>query len=59
MIMLVAFMAMAVPLTVSAIQTAAQFSRSSRVYDDRLTALYSASSGIEVALWEMLSDSSY
>ena len=59
MIMLVAFIALAVPLTVGAIQTAAQFSRNSRVYDDRLTGLYSASSGIEVALWEMVSDPSY
>ena len=57
--MLVAFIALAVPLTVAAIQTAAQFSRGSRVYDDRLTGLYAASSGIEVALWEMLSDPSY
>lgn len=59
MIMLVAFIALAVPLTVAALQTAAQLSRNSGVYDDRLTALYSAASGIEVALWEMLSDPGY
>ena len=56
LIMLVGFIGLAVPLTIASIQTSAQLSRNSRVYDSRMTGTYNAGAGIEVALHELLSD---
>ncbi len=55
-IMLLGFIVLALPLAVAASQTAGQLSRNSGVYDRRLTGMYSASAGIEVAIHEVLSD---
>ena len=57
--MLVAFVAMAVPISVAATSTAGQLARSSQVYDSRLTGMYNAGAGIEVALHELLNDSTF
>ncbi len=54
--MLMGFIGLAVPLAVASIETSSQLSRSSRVYDSRLTSMYSAGAGIEVALWEIMND---
>ena len=51
LIMLVGFIGLAVPVSVASIQTSAQLSRNSRVYDSRLRSMYGAGSGIEVAIW--------
>ena len=56
LIMVVGFMGLAVPLAVASMETAGQLSRNSRVYDGRLSSMYSAGAGIEVALWEILND---
>ncbi|MCZ6790166.1 MAG: hypothetical protein O7D33_09585 [Chloroflexi bacterium] len=56
LIMLLGFIGLAVPLTVASIQTSAQLSRNSGIYDSRMTGMYNAGSGIEVALHELLSD---
>ncbi len=56
LIMLVGFIGLAVPLAVASLQTASQLARNSRIYDGRLTSMYSAGAGIEVALWEILND---
>ena len=50
---LVAFMALAVPITMAVNQTADQLVRSSMVYDQRLTGSYGAASGIEAAISEI------
>ena len=54
--MLMAFMVLAVPLSIAAVQTAGQLTRSSQVYDKRLTAQYNAGAGVEVAVYKVLSD---
>jgi uncharacterized repeat protein (TIGR01451 family) len=56
LIMLIGFIGLAVPITIASVQTSAQLSRNSSVYDSRLAGMYSASAGIEVALWEILND---
>lgn len=56
LIMLIGFIALAVPLTIASIQTGSQLSRNSRVYDSRLTGMYNSGSAIEVALHDILSD---
>ncbi len=56
LIMLIGFIVLAVPVTISALQTSSILSRNSRVYDSRLTGMYSAGSGVEVAIHELLSD---
>ena len=53
-IMLLAFIVLAVPLATAALETSAQLSRSSGVYDRRLTGQYNAASGIEVAIYDAL-----
>ena len=58
-IMLLGFIVLGVPLVGAASQTAAQLSRNSRVYDSRLTAMYSASAGVEVAIHKILSDPTF
>ncbi len=58
-LMLIGFIVLAVPLTVAAIQTAGQISRNSRVYDGRLTGMYSAGAGVELVLWKILSDPTF
>ena len=48
LIMLIGFIGLAVPLTIASIQTSAQLSRNSRVYDARLADTYNSGSGIEL-----------
>ena len=59
LIMLIGFIGLAVPLTVASVQTSAQLSRNSRIYDARLTGMYNAGAGVEVALHELLSDPTF
>ena len=59
LIMMVGFIGLAVPITIASIQTSAQLSRNSRVYDSRLRSMYGAGSGIEVAIWQILTDAGY
>ena len=59
LIMLIGFIGLAVPITIASIQTGGQLSRSSRVYDSRLTAAYDAGAGIEVALHEIMTDPNF
>ncbi len=54
--MLLAFLVLAVPLAIGAAQTSGQLARNSRVYDNRLTGMYAAGSGVEIVLAELLSD---
>ena len=56
LIMLIGFIGLAVPITIASVQTGAQLSRNSRVYDSRLTALYNSGAGVEAALYELLND---
>jgi len=58
-LMLLAFMVLAVPITLGTLRTAGQLARNSRVYDDRLIRFYSAGAGIEFALWQMLNDPTF
>ena len=53
-IMLLAFIVLAVPLAIAALETSTQLARSSGVYDRRLTGQYNAASGIEVAIYDAL-----
>lgn len=53
-IMLLAFIVLAVPLATAALQTSTQLARSSGVYDRRLTGQYNAASGVEVAIHDAL-----
>ena len=59
LIMLIGFIGLAVPLTIASVQTSAQFSRNSRVYDARLTGMYNGSAGVEVAIHEILTDPNF
>lgn len=59
LIMLIGFVGLAVPITIAAVNTSSQLSRNSRVYDTRLTGMYNAGSGLEVALHEVLSDPNF
>ena len=59
LIMLVGFIGLAVPITIAAVQTSGQLSRNPRVYDSRLTGMYSAGAGIEIALHEIMNDHSF
>ena len=58
-LMLIGFIVLAVPLAAGAVQTAGQLSRNSRVYDGRLTGMYSAGAGVELVLWKILSDPTF
>ncbi len=53
-IMLLAFIVLAVPLATAALETSAGLARSSRVYDRRLSGEYNAASGVEVAIHDAL-----
>ena len=59
LIMLIGFIALAVPVTIAAVQTSGQLSRNSRVYDTRLTGMYNSGSAVEVALHQILADPSF
>ncbi len=59
LVMMVGFIGLAVPITIASVQTSAQLSRNSRVYDSRLRSMYGAGSGIEVAIWQILTDAGY
>ena len=54
--MLLAFMVLGVPLSVAAVQTAGQLSRSSQTYDEVLTRHYGANCGLENTFWQLLND---
>ena len=58
-LMLIGFIALAVPVTIAAVQSSGQLSRNSRVYDTRLTGMYNSGSAIEVALHKILADPSF
>ena len=55
-IMLLAFIVLAVPLSVSAVQTAGQLTRSSQVHNDRRAGLASASAGLEDIIHKVATD---
>ena len=59
LIMLVGFMGLAVPMAVASLETSAQLSRNSQVYNSRLTGMYSAGAGIEVAIHQIMSDPTF
>ena len=59
LIMLIGFIGLAVPITIASIQTSAQLSRNSRVYDTRMAGMYNSGSAIEVALHQILSDPNF
>ncbi len=59
LIMLIGFIALAVPITIAAVQTGGQLSRNSRVYDNRLAGMYNSGSAVEVALHKILSDPNF
>ena len=59
LIMLLGFIVLAVPAAVSALETAQVLSRASLVYDKRLTGMYNAGAGVEVAMHEILSDPTF
>lgn len=52
--MVLAFVGLAVPLTVGAIQIAGELNLLSRVYDRLLHSRYAASAGAELAFWQVL-----
>ena len=58
-IMLLAFMVLAVPIALGSIVTAGQLSRSSLTYDKRLTGLYDANSGVELAVHKAVNDPNF
>jgi len=58
-IMLLAFMVLAVPLSVSAVQTAGQLTRSSQVHNDRRAGLASASAGLEDIIHQVATDAAF
>ena len=57
LIMLIAFMVLAVPIVLAALQVSDQLVRSSMVYDNRLVSGYAASSGIEVGIANLSEES--
>jgi len=57
-IMLLCFTVLAVPMALAAVQVAGQLSMASRVWDSRLTGYYGAGSGVELAMSEIIRDSS-
>lgn len=57
--MVLAFMVLAVPISLAAVRLADELAVSSRVYDSRMTGHYSASSGIEYAIWQVVSDPTF
>ncbi|MEE8158200.1 MAG: hypothetical protein V3T78_02395, partial [Dehalococcoidia bacterium] len=58
-LMLVAFMVMAVPLSISAVQTAGNLSRSSQVHNERREGIASASAGVEDIIHNVSTDANY
>ena len=54
MIMLLAFIGLAVPLSVAAAQTSATLSRSSGIFNDRLDRFHCADAGVQHAMWRIL-----
>lgn len=56
LIMLIAFMVLAVPTVVAANMVADQLVRSSMVYNERLTAAYAVESGVELAMAKLLDE---
>ena len=59
LLMLMAFIGLAVPIAVASLQTAAQLARNSGVYNRNLTGEYSAASGVEVVLHDALYDPNF
>ncbi len=59
LLLVLAFIGLAVPLTIGAIRIADELNLLSRVYDRKLQSRYSASAGAELAFWTVLNDSSF
>jgi hypothetical protein len=57
--MLLGFMVLVVPVAVSALETPQTLSMASRVYDKRLEGQYNASTGVEAAIFEIMSDPTF
>ena len=57
--MLLAFMVLAVPLAVAAVQTAGQLALASRTYDSRLARDYNLGAGVEVAIHKVQYDPTF
>ena len=51
--LMLAFMTIGVPVTISAAQLAGQYSSTSRVYDERLEGEHCVGSGVEHAIWRL------
>jgi len=58
-LMVLAFMVLAVPLSLAAVNLADQLALSSRAHDSRLVSHYSAGAGAEYVLWQILNDPSF
>ena len=56
LIMLIAFMVLAIPMVAAANQVTDQLVRSSMVYDERMAAAYNAESGFELSVSKILED---
>ena len=59
LVLLLAFMVLAVPLSIAAAQNAGQLNRMSRVYDSRLTREYNLGAGVEVGIHEVQHDPNF
>ena len=53
-IMVLAFMVLAVPFSIAAVQTAGQFNRSTVVYDDRIERMFCNGAGVEHAIFRLV-----
>jgi len=58
-LMLVAFMVLALPLSIAAVQTAGQLSRSSQVHNEKRAGIASASAGVEQIIHNVVTDVNY
>ncbi|MDO8750698.1 MAG: hypothetical protein Q7K03_06100 [Dehalococcoidia bacterium] len=59
LLLVLAFIGLAVPLTIGAIQVAGELNVLSRVYDKLLRSRYAASAGAELAFWTVINDPSF
>ena len=59
LLLVLAFIGLAVPLTIGAIQIAGELNLLSRVYDKLLRSRYTASAGAEMAFWTVTDDPSF
>ena len=56
LVMLLSFMVLAVPIVLAASRTVGDLERNSIVWDRRLHGMYNGGSGVEVAIYQILSD---